>query len=196
MANAEPTPRVFRGDITHIEWSPTCCDRWVVRPAEVQVPSVALNLPGQNWNNARPMIAIGATRLPLALACTAAPVTNTWALWIPYIKGSSETGEPGKGPGPLHVELRAGEEGATSRFARAIWTPNDWRDFGFILQVQGPLATRVEVWAWFELVDGVAIPAQVKFHLILQRSAAVILPPNEDRNQGTTYGPNVTLDNS
>lgn len=190
----EPTPKQYRGDITRIEWSPQCCDRWVVRPAQVEIPSLLLNSPGQNWDNASGMICVGQARDALP-DCNVAPLSSRWALVIAHIKGNTEIGEPeGLIPGPVHIEMRAGDEGVMTRFARVVWLPNDWRDSGWIVQVEGPLVTQVQVWAWAELVNGVSLPLLCKFHLLLDRIGAASLPPNGTRNQLITTGANVFLD--
>lgn len=176
-----PTPEVFRGRAVEIlddKCGTLDCEYWhVTECAAIKVESKELFSAGLNWGNADPLAAAGRRPIgPVLLGgarytCTVSPMFSRVAVVVPFVKGADPTGQPiDSVPPPLHFEVRVGDDGAVSRVARAVWTPNGWRDFGYLVEVSGFLASRVEIWGWCELTgDSQALPYLVKFNLLIDR---------------------------
>lgn len=169
-----PTPLPFRG-LPVEPLDDRCgsgdCERWLVTECrEVQVPSVALGSSSTNWANAVPLAAAG-----FKPECPGSPFFSRVNVVVPSVRPDGEFGAPqGSVPPPLHLEVRMGCEGAVSRVARVVWTPNQWLDFADVVQVSGLLVNRVELWGWAELwtpPEGppVSLPYRAKFFMLIDR---------------------------
>jgi hypothetical protein len=169
-----PTPELYRGEVEELEYRCELdkkCEWWVSRPCSVALQSLPLQSPGNNWGNAKPLVAVGGRR-PAYPNCNSSPLSSRFNLVVSYLKPSLLGQPQGTVPPPMHLEIRAGDEGAVSRIARVIWTPQGWDDFADVVQVSGLLVSRWEVWGWAELAPNdpdFPLPYKAEFHMLLDR---------------------------